>query len=119
MGSHKRRCSTGSKPNPLILPPDTLAEMEEQMLRQWLDESIPALGGLTPREAYGCASASTTTRPYAQPPQGSSCGCSTVMGRDEGIWRLFEIYIPSSPNPGRYDIVLVSPCSLTRTFIPR
>ena len=48
MGSHKRRCSTGSKPNPLILPPDTLAEMEEQMLRQWLDESIPALGGLKP-----------------------------------------------------------------------
>ena len=40
-----------SAPEPLILPPDTLAEMEEQMLRQWLDESIPALGGLTPREA--------------------------------------------------------------------
>jgi hypothetical protein len=40
-----------SPPEPLILPPETLAEMEEQMLRQWIDESIPALDGLTPREA--------------------------------------------------------------------
>ena len=38
-------------PEPLILPPEAIAEIEERMLRQWLDESIPALGGLTPREA--------------------------------------------------------------------
>ncbi len=25
--------------------------MEDKMLRQWIDESVPALGGLTPREA--------------------------------------------------------------------
>jgi len=94
MGSHKRCCSTGSKPNPLILPPDTLAEMEEQMLRQWLDESIPAVGDLTPREAYGCTSASTTTRPYTSPPKGSSDGCGTVGGRDEGIWRFLKWLSP-------------------------
>ena len=26
-------------------------EINERMIRQWLDESVPALGGLTPREA--------------------------------------------------------------------
>ena len=31
--------------------PEFIAELEEQMLRQWIDESIPALGGLTPRQA--------------------------------------------------------------------
>lgn len=36
---------------PFIPPPEFIAEMEEKMLRQWIDESIPALGGLTPREA--------------------------------------------------------------------
>jgi len=36
---------------PLIPPPDVVAEVEERMLRQWIDDSIPALGGLTPREA--------------------------------------------------------------------
>jgi hypothetical protein len=39
------------EPEPLILPPEVIAELEERMIRQWLDESIPALGGLTPREA--------------------------------------------------------------------
>ena len=39
------------EPEPLILPPEVIAEFEEGMIRQWLDESIPALGGLTPREA--------------------------------------------------------------------
>ena len=39
----------GPKPEPL--PPEVIAELEERMIRQWLDESIPALGGLTPREA--------------------------------------------------------------------
>jgi hypothetical protein len=39
------------EPEPLILPPEAIAELEERMIRQWLDESIPALGGLTPREA--------------------------------------------------------------------
>ena len=36
---------------PFIPPPELIAELEEKMLRQWIDESIPALGGLTPREA--------------------------------------------------------------------
>lgn len=36
---------------PALPPAEYLAEIEEQMLRQWIDESIPALGGLTPREA--------------------------------------------------------------------
>jgi len=36
---------------PFIPPPELVAEMEEKMLRRWIDESIPALGGLTPREA--------------------------------------------------------------------
>jgi hypothetical protein len=40
-----------SEPEPLDLPPEFIAEMEERMIRQWLEESIPALGGLTPREA--------------------------------------------------------------------
>lgn len=39
----------GPKPEPI--PPEVIAELEEQMIRQWLDESIPALEGLTPREA--------------------------------------------------------------------
>lgn len=36
---------------PAMPPPEVIAEIEEQMLRQWIDDSIPALGGLTPREA--------------------------------------------------------------------
>ncbi|MEA3339158.1 MAG: antitoxin Xre/MbcA/ParS toxin-binding domain-containing protein [Chloroflexota bacterium] len=36
---------------PFIPPPELIAELEEKMLRQWIDDSIPALGGLTPREA--------------------------------------------------------------------
>ncbi len=36
---------------PFIPPPEVIAELEEKMLRQWIDDSIPALGGLTPREA--------------------------------------------------------------------
>ena len=39
------------EPEPMELPPELVAELEERMIRQWLDESIPALGGLTPREA--------------------------------------------------------------------
>ena len=38
-------------PEPLVLPPEAVAELEERLLRQWLDESIPALDGMTPREA--------------------------------------------------------------------
>ena len=38
-------------PEPLILPPEAIADLEERMLRQWVDESIPALGGMTPRQA--------------------------------------------------------------------
>jgi hypothetical protein len=44
-----------SKPRPIpggpAVPPEVIAEIEEKMLRQWIDESIPALGGLSPREA--------------------------------------------------------------------
>ncbi len=36
---------------PFVPPPELIAEMEDKMLRQWIDESIPALGGQTPREA--------------------------------------------------------------------
>ena len=36
---------------PVMPPPEVIAEIEEKMLRQWIDASIPALGGLTPREA--------------------------------------------------------------------
>jgi hypothetical protein len=43
--------SSQPEPEPLALPPEVIAELEERMIRQWLDESIPALGGLTPREA--------------------------------------------------------------------
>jgi len=35
----------------VLLPPEVLAQLEEQMLREWIDDSIPALGGQTPREA--------------------------------------------------------------------
>jgi hypothetical protein len=40
-----------SPPEPVILSPETRAEIEEQMLHEWLDASVPALDGLTPREA--------------------------------------------------------------------
>jgi hypothetical protein len=41
-----------TKPEPPATPPpEVIAQIEEQMLRQWIDESIPALGGLTPRQA--------------------------------------------------------------------
>jgi len=36
---------------PVIPPPEVIAEIEDKMLRQWIDDSIPALGGLTPRQA--------------------------------------------------------------------
>jgi len=36
---------------PFVPPPEMIAEIEEKMLRQWIDDSIPALGGLTPRQA--------------------------------------------------------------------
>ncbi|HDQ72460.1 MAG TPA: hypothetical protein ENN19_10230 [Chloroflexi bacterium] len=36
---------------PFVPPPELLAEIEDKMLRQWINESIPALGGQTPREA--------------------------------------------------------------------
>jgi hypothetical protein len=39
------------EPEPFVPPPEVVAELEERMLRQWIDDAIPALGGLTPREA--------------------------------------------------------------------
>jgi hypothetical protein len=41
----------GEPAAPYIPPPEVVAEMEEQMVRQWTETSIPALGGATPREA--------------------------------------------------------------------
>jgi len=47
-----RESKPRAKPRePVIPPPEVIAELEEKMLRQWIDESIPALGRLTPREA--------------------------------------------------------------------
>ena len=42
---------SGDAPEPVILPPEQIADLEEQMLRRWIDDSIPALDGMTPREA--------------------------------------------------------------------
>ncbi len=36
---------------PFLPPPEVLAQIEEQLLRKWISEPIPALGGLTPLEA--------------------------------------------------------------------
>jgi hypothetical protein len=36
---------------PFMPPPEVLAQIEEQLLRKWISEPIPALGGLTPLEA--------------------------------------------------------------------
>jgi hypothetical protein len=36
---------------PFVPPPEVIAEIEEKILRQWINDSIPALGGLTPRQA--------------------------------------------------------------------
>jgi hypothetical protein len=47
----RERAPRAEPKEPLILPPEVIAEIEEKMLRQWIDDSIPALGGLTPREA--------------------------------------------------------------------
>jgi hypothetical protein len=47
----RKRKSKAEPEEPFIPPPELVAEIEEQMLRQWIDDSIPALGGLTPREA--------------------------------------------------------------------
>ena len=38
-------------PEPFVPPPEFIAEMEEKILQQWVESSIPALGGLTPLEA--------------------------------------------------------------------
>ncbi len=41
-----------SDPADFVLPPpEVLDQLEEQMLREWIDDSIPALDGQTPREA--------------------------------------------------------------------
>jgi len=38
-------------PEPVTLPPETLARMKEELLQQWIHASIPALGGMSPLEA--------------------------------------------------------------------
>jgi len=37
--------------SPLQLPPEDAAELVDRCERRWCDESVPALGGLTPRQA--------------------------------------------------------------------
>jgi len=43
--------SNDSPGPPPELPAEALEEIQERMERQWLEEEVPALGGLTPREA--------------------------------------------------------------------
>lgn len=49
----RHRASQPASPStePFTPPPEVIAQIEDQMLRQWLDEKIPALAGLTPRQA--------------------------------------------------------------------
>ncbi|MCP4425773.1 MAG: hypothetical protein GY803_14870, partial [Chloroflexi bacterium] len=50
----RRRAAKPALPKstePITPPPEFIAKLEEQMLRQWLDEKIPALDGKTPRQA--------------------------------------------------------------------
>jgi hypothetical protein len=47
----RERKSKAESEEPFVPPPELIAELEDKMLRQWVDDSIPALGGLTPREA--------------------------------------------------------------------
>ncbi len=52
--SRRRRAakpSPAKSTEPFTPPPEFIAQIEEQMLQQWIDESIPALRGLTPRQA--------------------------------------------------------------------
>jgi HEAT repeat protein len=42
-------------PEPVELSPEALADLEDKMLREWVNESIPALGGMTPIEAVKTA----------------------------------------------------------------
>lgn len=46
-----RHMPPGEAGEPYVPPPEVVAEMEEQMVRQWIETSIPALDGATPREA--------------------------------------------------------------------
>jgi hypothetical protein len=56
VGQALRDSKPRSEPeSPFIPPPEVMAQLEEQMLRQWIDETIPALGGLTPRQAVKTA----------------------------------------------------------------
>jgi len=47
----RKRKPPAESQEPVTLPPEAIAEIEDQMLRQWIDEPIPALDGLTPRQA--------------------------------------------------------------------
>ena len=40
-----------AKTSPLQLPPEAAAELADRFERRWCDESVPALGGRTPRQA--------------------------------------------------------------------
>lgn len=39
------------EPEPVQPPPEVIAQIEEAMLKRWISEPIPALGGLTPLQA--------------------------------------------------------------------
>jgi hypothetical protein len=45
------RPPSGDEPEPVVLPPEELADLQEHMLREWIDAPIPALDGMTPRQA--------------------------------------------------------------------
>ncbi|MGH9276667.1 MAG: YecA family protein [Acidimicrobiales bacterium] len=42
---------SGATAPPLVLDPDIVEELQDRFERQWVDESVPALAGLTPRQA--------------------------------------------------------------------
>ena len=35
----------------MVLPPEALEQLQDRFERRWCDEHVPALGGLTPRQA--------------------------------------------------------------------
>ena len=46
-----REAPSRPEPEPVQPPPEVVAQIEEAMLKQWISEPIPTLGGLTPLQA--------------------------------------------------------------------
>lgn len=46
-----RRSPPSEPAESFVPPPEVLEQVEARLLQDWIDDSIPALGGLTPREA--------------------------------------------------------------------